>query len=236
MFDGHELGTGPLPPGAEDSFDDRVLLDPKSGKLVKKNAEQLQARRKQPTNAFDGPLKIYTDGSSRGNGRVGAVAGVGVFFGPGDDRYAHDWGESQLGCQSPMLTARSNVSEPLQGPRQTNQRAELKAIHRAVELSPIDRDVIIYSDSHYSIQCVTVWFQSWRSNGWLTSGKKPVENRDLIELAVNRIEERYKAGSKTEFVWVKGHSTDAGNIAADRLAVDGAIQAARNGVPGVNGD
>lgn len=31
-------------------------------------------------------LRIYTDGSSRGNGRVGAVAGVGVFFGEGDPR------------------------------------------------------------------------------------------------------------------------------------------------------
>ena len=33
-----------------------------------------------------GPLKIWTDGSSLGNGRVGAAAGVGVFFGRGDPR------------------------------------------------------------------------------------------------------------------------------------------------------
>lgn len=32
------------------------------------------------------PLKIWTDGSSLGNGRVGAAAGVGVFFGHGDPR------------------------------------------------------------------------------------------------------------------------------------------------------
>lgn len=35
-----------------------------------------------------GPLRIYTDGSSLGNGKVGAVAGVGVFFGDGDTRCA----------------------------------------------------------------------------------------------------------------------------------------------------
>jgi ribonuclease HI len=29
---------------------------------------------------------IYTDGSSLANGRAGAVAGVGVYFGPGDKR------------------------------------------------------------------------------------------------------------------------------------------------------
>lgn len=33
------------------------------------------------------PLTIYTDGSSRGNGKLGAAAGVGVFFGPNDSRY-----------------------------------------------------------------------------------------------------------------------------------------------------
>jgi ribonuclease HI len=34
----------------------------------------------------DGVLRIYTDGSSRGNGKVGASAGVGVYFGQDDDR------------------------------------------------------------------------------------------------------------------------------------------------------
>lgn len=33
-------------------------------------------------------LDIYTDGSSLGNGKNGASAGVGVFFGPGDKRYS----------------------------------------------------------------------------------------------------------------------------------------------------
>lgn len=35
----------------------------------------------------DGVLRIYTDGSSRGNGKVGAIAGLGVYFGDGDPRY-----------------------------------------------------------------------------------------------------------------------------------------------------
>jgi ribonuclease HI len=38
-------------------------------------------------NARNGVLVIYTDGSSRGNGRVGATAGVGVYFGAGDPRF-----------------------------------------------------------------------------------------------------------------------------------------------------
>lgn len=32
-------------------------------------------------------VKVWTDGSSRGNGKAGAVAGYGVFFGDGDARY-----------------------------------------------------------------------------------------------------------------------------------------------------
>ena len=31
-------------------------------------------------------IRVYTDGSSRGNGRQGAYAGIGVFFGDGDER------------------------------------------------------------------------------------------------------------------------------------------------------
>lgn len=37
-------------------------------------------------NAEAAPLRIYTDGSSLGNGKLGAVAGVGVFFGNNDPR------------------------------------------------------------------------------------------------------------------------------------------------------
>lgn len=32
-------------------------------------------------------VKVWTDGSSRGNGKVGALAGVGVWFGEGDSRF-----------------------------------------------------------------------------------------------------------------------------------------------------
>ncbi|KAL4926627.1 RNA-DNA hybrid ribonuclease [Aspergillus undulatus] len=83
-----EPGEGPLPPGAEDGFDPNVLLDPKTGKIVYKTDEQKAATKTQPKGP-PGMLRIYTDGSSLKNGKTGANAGVGVYFGPGDTRFVY---------------------------------------------------------------------------------------------------------------------------------------------------
>lgn len=115
-----------------------------------------------------------------------------------------------------------NVSEPLEGEVQTNQRAELTAIYRALEIAPLPRDVSIYTDSNYSINCLTVWYKSWEKNNWQTSAKKQVMNKDLVQNILVKIRERQKAGSITKFNWIKGHSADPGNVAADGLAVSGA--------------
>ena len=82
-----EPGTGFLPVGSEDGFDRRVILDDKTGSVEYKNEEQLKATKMVPTGQREGePLRIHTDGSSLSNGRKGACAGVGVYFGPKDKR------------------------------------------------------------------------------------------------------------------------------------------------------
>ncbi|KAL2167447.1 hypothetical protein VTG60DRAFT_1198 [Thermothelomyces hinnuleus] len=154
----------------------------------------------KPTNTRTGVIVIYTDGSSLGNGRLGATAGVGVYFGPGDPR---------------------NISERLKGETQTNQRAELTAILRALETVDLTQDVEIRTDSKYAIQCVTEWYINWERNGWMTRAG-PVKNQDLVQLVRDKLDEREAKGGRTQFIWVKGHDTDQGNIAADRLAVEGA--------------
>ncbi|CAG8160583.1 unnamed protein product [Penicillium salamii] len=200
--DGIEFAPGdaPLPPGAEDGFDPNVLLDPTTGKVVYKTAPQKEATKSQTT-GIPGTLRIYTDGSSLRNGTPLASAGVGVYFGPGDSR---------------------NVSEPLKGSRQTNQRAELTAILRAIDIAPRHRHVTIVTDSRYAIDCVTVWFVNWRRNNWMTRDNKPVENKDLVESILVKIEERNDLKVRTVFEWVKGHNKDHGNEEADKLAVNGA--------------
>ncbi|KAI4199651.1 MAG: hypothetical protein LQ350_004442 [Teloschistes chrysophthalmus] len=202
----YEPGTGPLPPGTEDGFDPNIILDPVSGKVVYKTQEQRQATKPHPGGpAQSGALRIHTDGSALGNGKAGAFAGVGVYFGPGDKR---------------------NVSETLPGPRQTNQRAELTAIFRALEIVPKNRDVSIITDSKYAIDCVTVWHINWRKNGWKNASGKAVENKDLIENILAKIDERKSLQVQSEFEWVKGHAQHPGNVEADRLAVEGARKGA----------
>lgn len=79
--------TTSLPSNAQDGFDPRVALNPFIGRMEAKSYAQLQ--RTIPQASMPKPdtvLRIYTDGSSLGNGRGGAVAGIGVFFGDGDVR------------------------------------------------------------------------------------------------------------------------------------------------------
>lgn len=146
-------------------------------------------------------LPIYTDGSSLANGKAGSRAGLGVYFGDGDPR---------------------NLSERLPGKLQTNQRAELLAIQRALEIAPSDVPVRIFTDSQYSINCVTTWAPGWAGKGWKTATGTEVKNQDIIRCILQKMNDRTAKGAETYFQWVKGHATNRGNIAADRLAVNGA--------------
>ncbi|KAH7005087.1 ribonuclease H-like domain-containing protein [Fusarium venenatum] len=142
-------------------------------------------------------IRIYTDGSSLGNGQAGSRAGLGVFFGHDDER---------------------NHAERLPGLPQTNQRAELLAILRAMEIAPLTQGIEIWTDSQYSINCVQVWSVNWERNNWMTSQKKPVANKDIVRDIRAKMRERQAAGAVTKFQWVKGHASDPGNHEADRLA------------------
>ncbi|KAJ9622380.1 hypothetical protein H2203_006599 [Taxawa tesnikishii (nom. ined.)] len=204
----YEPGEGPLPSDAEDGFDPRILLDPTTGKAVWKSEEHLNATKWQATGSSDetGVLRIYTDGSSLGNGGMGATAGRLTK----PVRAAHRSAADEPAC---------GIDSNLEGTRTLSR----------------DRRILICTDSNYSIKCVTEWYLRWRDNGWLNASKKPVENKDLIEKIVLEIEERDQiAGLESrdprghnmvKFQWVKGHKDDEGNIAADRLAVQGAQDA-----------
>ena len=83
----YEPGTGPFPLGTEDGFDPNIILDPETGEIVYKSQERRQATKiRASASGYDGMIRVHTDGSSLRNGQEGAFAGVGVYFGPDDDR------------------------------------------------------------------------------------------------------------------------------------------------------
>ncbi|KAF9303226.1 hypothetical protein BGZ74_004136 [Mortierella antarctica] len=145
-------------------------------------------------------IVVYTDGSSRGNGQQGCQAGLGVFFGVNDPR---------------------NVSERLAGEPQTNQRAELTAALRALEVCGSDtKPLEIRTDSMYTINIVTQWGEGWSKNGWKKSDGAAVMNRDIIEPLLDRVRNR---PGPIKWTHVKAHVGTFGNEMADKLANSGAL-------------
>ena len=100
-------------------------------------------------------------------------------------------------------------------PSTTNQRMELRAALEGLRAVPGRRDIALYSDSAYLVNCFRDrWYVRWRENGWRSAQKRPVENRDLWEGLLAEAERHDVAWHK-----VAGHSGIPLNERADRLAV-----------------
>lgn len=148
---------------------------------------------------------IFTDGSTCGNGQEWAYGGIGVFFPYGDAL---------------------NVSEPYLHKKVTNNRCELYAIYFALGMIipaiKKYKKIIIYSDSHYSIDCLTNWIHQWKKNHWIDSKGKPVNNQDLIK----PISKLLKLYPRVQFIHVRSHTHQKDfisqcNDVVDKLAVRG---------------
>jgi ribonuclease HI len=109
--------------------------------------------------------------------------------------------------------------------RTTNQRMEITAAYEAVKAHPGPLEVV--SDSTYVVNCFRDrWWVGWIAQGWKTSARKPVANRDLWEPFVELV----RARGDVTFRWVKGHSGDRMNDLVDLLAVEAAqTQSGRSG-------
>lgn len=69
---------------ADNSVDDDMEEQPISKKV---KTSRSTAKLSAPSRGKGDFVRVWTDGSSRGNGKVGASAGVGVFFGDDDPRF-----------------------------------------------------------------------------------------------------------------------------------------------------
>jgi len=97
----------------------------------------------------------------------------------------------------------------------TNNTAELNALYKALLIASKSSKSTIYSDSKYSIDCITTWAYGWKSKGWKKKGGE-IKNLEIIKTA----HELYEAiKSRVVIKHVKGHAGVEGNELADRMAV-----------------
>ena len=145
-------------------------------------------------------MRVFTDGACSSNGRPGAKAGFAAWF--------------------PEHPAFSSSGRVPAGQSQTNQRAELSAIHLAViileEKGYCDEDIVLYTDSDYSINCLTKWIPGWVSRGWKTSAGKDVLHRDLIE----EVSKRLSKFKSYRFHHVKAHTGGEDDLSKNNDVVD----------------
>ncbi|MBT8084259.1 MAG: ribonuclease HI [Woeseia sp.] len=133
-------------------------------------------------------IDIYTDGACRGNPGPG---GWGAILIAGTRRKTLHGGESST----------------------TNNRMELMAAIEALNALRGKRDVRLFTDSKYVMDGVKEWMPNWKKRGWKTANKKPVKNKDLWQ-ALDEATARHEI----EWHWVRGHTGNPGNEAADELA------------------
>ncbi|XP_028460244.1 ribonuclease H1 isoform X1 [Perca flavescens] len=186
-----------IPLGKKRCHSDEDLASPP------KRVKQSESSSSKSTDGFTymgDAVVVYTDGCCSNNGQKGARAGIGVY-----------WGHNH-----PL-----NVAERLHG-RQTNQRAEIQAACRALELAKENdiKKLVLYTDSKFTINGVTSWVKNWKLNGWrLKSGGEITNKDDFVKLD--------QLNAEVEVVWmhIPGHAGYRGNEEADRLSREGAVKA-----------
>lgn len=155
--------------------------------------------------------KIYTDGSTLGNGKEENYGGWAyIIYNTDNDEVVG------IGCDSESNT--------------TNNKMELTAIVKALTSLPIqtiinDIAIEVYTDSAYIHNCYKAkWYQKWQKNGWINSKKEPVKNKELWEQIIPFFEDK-----KFEFKKTKAHADCDENNYVDKLAVNAATKLKNQG-------
>ncbi len=100
--------------------------------------------------------------------------------------------------------------------RTTNNRMELLAVIRALELLKRPVHARVHTDSQYVQKGISEWIHNWKARGWKTAAKAPVKNADLWQ-ELDRAASRHQV----DWIWVRGHAGHVENERADALARQG---------------
>jgi ribonuclease HI len=97
----------------------------------------------------------------------------------------------------------------------TNNRMEIMAAIRGLELLNQPCRVTLYSDSQYLVNAMSLgWARRWQARGWQRNRKDHAANPDLWARLLALC-----ARHEVEFRWVKGHAGHAENERCDELSV-----------------
>ena len=144
-------------------------------------------------------VKIFTDGSARGN--PDGPGGYGCIL-----QYTD--GKGQL--HERELSAGYKKT--------TNNRMELMAAIAGLEALTRPCQVELYSDSKYLTDAFNQrWIDSWVKKGWKRGKNEPVKNTDLWKRLLKAMEPH-----RVTFHWVKGHDGHPENERCDQLATGAA--------------
>ena len=137
-------------------------------------------------------IKIYTDGSCLENPGNGGWAAIII-----DDEK-----------KTQIKGSKKNT---------TNNQMELLAPIEALKKIPKGSEIQIFTDSKYVKSGITEWIHNQKKNGWKTTDRQPVKNKELweeLDLLANEF--------KISWNWVKAHSTDELNNEVDLIAREAA--------------
>jgi ribonuclease HI len=90
---------------------------------------------------------------------------------------------------------------------------ELAAVIEGLKRLKEQCSIEIITDSEYVKNGMTSWIKGWKRNGWLTSTKKPVVNKDLW-MQLDELVTRHEV----KWTWTKGHASHDDNNRCDELA------------------
>jgi ribonuclease HI len=134
-------------------------------------------------------IELYTDGACSGNPGPGGYGAILIY--KGTEKEISDYEIST-----------------------TNNKMELMAVIKGLELLKEPCNVNIYSDSAYVVNSIeNGWVKSWKKNNWIKSDKQKAKNIELWEELLKLLEIH-----NVKFIKVKGHSDNEYNNRCDKLA------------------
>ncbi len=143
-------------------------------------------------------VKIYTDGSARGNPGPGGYGTVLLYTAPSGKEHRRE-----------LSGGYENT---------TNNRMELMAAIAGLEALIRPCHVDLYSDSQYLVKAFNEhWIDNWKKKHWKKNGKEMVKNVDLWKRLLAAMEPH-----EVVYHWVKGHAGHPENERCDTLAVEAA--------------